>query len=248
MRLTIFLVILLFLIITADEAMAATFRLDPLNASIPIGQAFVVNVYVDTQGARSTSADLRLIYDPSTIEVVAVNNGSFYEKYLHTVVSPNIFLSGGNRSAAISGAGLLGSIVLRAKGFGVTSLRFDCKGATLADFINIENENRDDIVECAALESGVYTFTVPAGMEVYDLFTSTNVSPSPPPTFRGLLAKPYVSKAPTQHAQISGVVQGVTAERQAISKDQGIPAATYAVGSIALLLFGIVAIIVAIAI
>ena len=239
------------LFLTPANLRAAVIRLDPTTASIPLGAMLDVAVSLDTQGSRVLSSDVKLGFDPNVVEVVAVRNGTLFEKYLHTVSPQYVFLSGGNRTTPAVGTGLLGTIVLRGRAFGVSSLRFDCRtGKTFKDFINIENEDGEDIVSCSSLANGVYSVTIPADSRredssVYGLSLSDyGLSPTPVTIFRGLLARPIVSKAPTPIKQVSptGTIKGASTNTQTA----GPSSIVYAATSLSLLLFGVLAAIIAI--
>ena len=157
----IFVFLTIFLALPGD-VFAAKLFFDPQYYTASPPASFNVRIRIDTQGVKSTSANARIPFDGSLIEVVSVAAGDFYPQSFKNVTD-NLILVGGavqDASDTRTGTGILSTLTLRGKTTGSTQLKFDCTQGSKRDSNITQNDNdASDALSCSQLVAGTYTFS-----------------------------------------------------------------------------------------
>ncbi|MGI5840630.1 MAG: cohesin domain-containing protein [Patescibacteria group bacterium] len=153
---------------------APHFTLTPATNSVSVGSTFFVDLGADSETEQIIAMDLVGTFDPTKLEIVSIekNNTTAYN-FVFDSTTPIIQNSSGKFESNLSQVGqsvyegqvVKGSLLrikLKAKGAGVASLNLSCQAGSVTDS-NMFNQNSEDVVSCAANQSGSYTISAVGG-------------------------------------------------------------------------------------
>ncbi len=102
----------------AQKTYAQVFILDPSAATKNVGEEFTVNLNIDTQGKAVASADVKLTFDSTILEVVRVDKGDFFSDEADYVGAGTLYVGGFFREqyATKNGSGKLAILSFKLAG------------------------------------------------------------------------------------------------------------------------------------
>ena len=140
---------------------AASFSFQPATGTYTLNSTWSVLLRINTDSQPVTSADIRLTYEPTKMEVVSITNGLFFETFSQNV-SPTgtIYITAvaSPSGASKTGSGTIANLNLKAKSAGTSPLSFVCQSGTSSDS-NIYNAAGQDLINCSLLTNAGYTLT-----------------------------------------------------------------------------------------
>lgn len=166
--------IVLYFVFLPSTAGAAYLTLEPQTRTAAPAETFSVDVKINTDGEKVTSADALFNFNSSILSVSSVTPGDFFPQNFKTTTSSQIYVGGAIQNATESrtGSGLLATINFKAVGSGTATLGYDCTAGKTSDSnITKDDRNATDILNCDQLVDGVYT--------VSGDVTSTQPTPTP---------------------------------------------------------------------
>jgi len=184
----------------AQKTYAQVFILDPSAATKKVGEEFTVNLNIDTQGKTVASADVKLTFDSTILELVKVDKGDFFSDEADYIGAGTLYVGGFFREqyATKNGSGKLAIITLKGKTVGSSPLSFTC--STQTNDSNIFDSSANDIINCSGIQNGSYTIT--GGSSPTGTSTPTP-TPTPTPT-TGSGSSPTSTPVPTSTPSSSG--------------------------------------------
>lgn len=147
-------------IITSQKSLAQILILEPSTSSKPVGESFTVDLLIDTQGKPIVGSDAKILYDATTMEVVSVVKGDFFDVGASNFADPGkLYILGAFNEALKDsvGKGKMATITLKGKKVGSSQLGFVC--STQTNDSNIIDAASNDLIKCAGITDGTYTFT-----------------------------------------------------------------------------------------
>ncbi len=195
-------VFILLLFVFAQKTYAQVFILDPSAATKKVGEEFTVNLNIDTQGKTVASADVKLTFDSTILELVKVDKGDFFSDEADYIGTGTLYVGGFFREqyATKNGSGKLAIVTLKGKTVGSSPFSFTC--STQTNDSNIFDSTAKDLINCSGIQNGSYTII--SGSSPTATLTST---PTPTPT-TGLgsspTAIPVSTSTPTPTPSSSG--------------------------------------------
>ncbi len=153
---------------------APHFTLTPATYSSSVGSTFVVDLGADSETQSIIAMDVVATFDPAKLEVVSVEKNNTTDfSFIFDSTTPIIQNTNGRFEVTLSPTsssvydgqivkGSLLRIKLKAKSAGVASLNLSCQAGSVTD-TNMFNQNSEDVVSCAANQSGSYTLTAVGG-------------------------------------------------------------------------------------
>ena len=174
-----------YLLLATKEANAQEFSLTPSTASNTVGQEFTVDLNIDTKGIAAASADVKLTFDTSIMDVINVADGTFFSDTASYIGAGKVYIGGffQDQSATKTGTGKLATLTLKGKGNGTSPLAFVC--STSKDDSNIFDAAGNDIIKCTAIKDGSYTFTGGSTLPTSTPIASATVTITSKPTSTG---------------------------------------------------------------
>lgn len=171
-----------YLLLATKKANAQEFSLIPSTSSNSVGQEFTVDLNIDTKGIAAASADVKLTFDTAVLDVVKVTDGTFFGDTASYVGAGKVYIGGffQDQSATKTGTGKLATLTLKGKGNGTSALAFVC--STSKDDSNIFDAAGNDIIKCAAIKDGSYTFTGGSTLPTTTPVTTVSATLTPRPT------------------------------------------------------------------
>jgi len=162
-------------LLLATKANAQIFTLSPSSTTKPAGEEFAVNLNIDTQNQAAASADVKLTFNSSILEVVKVDNGDFFEDTANYIGTGTLYTGGffKEQFKTKTGQGILAVITLKGKTAGNSALTFVCSSEK--NDSNILDAAAADIINCTGISDGSYTINGTGAPEP----TSTPVSATP---------------------------------------------------------------------
>jgi hypothetical protein len=172
---------------------AASFDFDPSNTSFPEVCRQSINIFADVTGESSNGADLEVIYDPTSVQIldsdpdnpgVQILKGNAYEVYVFSDVNETtgrIRLAAASFNTPLTSRKLYATIEFQSKP-GATFANFQVKtdgfGSTVSLDSNIADSNTNlDLL--TSVTNGTYTFTQSACQEDTVAPVHTFVRPEP---------------------------------------------------------------------
>lgn len=188
----------------AKNAGAQVFSFTPSSGTHKAGDAFTVDLNIDTQNQEVASADVKLTYDSALLEVIKVDKGTFFSDEASYIGTGKLFVGGFFREpfAAKNGSGKLATLTLKGKSAGTARLTFVCSTEKNDSNILDTTSPPNDIIKCSGIQDSAYTITgALAGPTATPKPTST-------PTPGGPTASPPVSGAvlPTFVFGLAGIL------------------------------------------
>ncbi len=152
--------ILLSLIFPAS-ARAAFFTLDPMSASINVGERKEISLSLDTEGYNTDGVDLLINFDPALLEIESIDFSDIYNLNDSEIDSDKgsikIYSTMDNPNYHFKGIGDLAKIHIYAKSAGESELGFVCSSGETATDSNIWHSAEGDIINCSKLVNGEYS-------------------------------------------------------------------------------------------
>ncbi len=166
-----------FLILNTKIVNAQIFTLSPSSIAKPAGEEFSVNLNIDTQNQAAASADVKLTFNSSILEIVKVVNGDFFSDEANYIGTGTLYVGGffKEQFKTKTGQGVLAVITLRGKAAGNSALTFVCSREKTDS--NILDATAADIINCSGINNGSYTINGTGAPEP----TSTPVPNTPTP-------------------------------------------------------------------
>ena len=141
---------------------APHFTLTPATNSVSVGSTFFVDLGADSETEQIIAMDLVGTFDPTKLEIVSIekNNTTAYN-FVFDSTTPIIQNSSGKFESNLSQVGQSvyeGQVV---KG-SLLRIKLSCQAGSVTDS-NMFNQNSEDVVSCAANQSGSYTISAVGG-------------------------------------------------------------------------------------
>ncbi len=138
---------------------------------------FNVTVSADTGGKLTSGADAIIEYNSSILEVVSVNEGTFYPTIttLNNTLGKVEIYGVADSTSPKSGTGTLATITFRGKTSGTATVNFLCQTGSTSDS-NINSTNNEDIIVCANNVNASYV--IGSGQEATTTATPTATTTS----------------------------------------------------------------------
>lgn len=200
------LITVLFLL-SYSPAQAVSLSLYPQTQTVMVGQDFTVQVLLDAEDKALLSADVKLVFDPSVLEVSTIRDGAYLSKHLHYHEGNAVYVSGGNAFDEIKGSGTLATIIFKGKGFGVSGVTISCDRKSRAAFTSIKNELGWELIDCSRITNGVYTVNALidlANPQAFQDGAIHTLSPTPTSWLRRFNAPKSIYEAPTPTGTVRG--------------------------------------------
>ncbi len=153
---------------------APHFTLSPATYSVSVGSTFVVDLGADSETQSIIAMDVVGTFDPVKLEVVSVEkNNTTNFNFVFDTTTPIIQNTNGRFEVTLSPSstsvydaqvvkGSLLRVRFKAKAAGVASVNLSCQAGSVTD-TNMFNQNSEDVVSCAANQSGSFTLTAVGG-------------------------------------------------------------------------------------
>lgn len=148
------------------RAASATLKLFPTSGTYEVGDAFELQIKLDTGGARTSGTDIYLLYDPTKLEVQDITPGTLYSQYVGEDI--NNQNGGANLSGLVSGTsdlfegiGTFATIMFRTLSPGVAEVSFDFTPGDRNDCNVADFDTQDDTL--ASVTNGSYNIAAGAG-------------------------------------------------------------------------------------
>jgi len=182
-----------YLFLATKSVQAQVFSLSPATASKTVGEEFTVSINIDTQNQAVTSADAKLTYDSTVLEVVKVDNGTFFTDEASYIGSGTVYVGGFFKTAGATktGTGLFATLTLKGKQAGSSPLTFVC--STAKDDSNIFDVTGNDLIKCSGIVNGSYSLTGTALATNVSTASAVTVTPSLPTGIASATPTPPVS-------------------------------------------------------
>ena len=222
----------------AQKTYAQVFILDPSTATKNVGEEFTVNLNIDTQSKAVASADVKLTFDSTILELVKVDKGDFFSDEADYIGAGTLYVGGFFREQYVTknGSGKLATLTLKGKTVGSSPLSFTC--STQTNDSNIFDSSANDVINCSGIQNGSYTITGGSSPTGTPMPTLTPTStPTPTPT-TGSGSSPTSTPVPTSTPSSSG---GGASQPTPTPPATGVfsPTAFFGAGGILLTIFGI---------
>ena len=196
--LSVFVFIITFILLilcSRTQALAQTFSLTPATASKSANLEFNVLLNIDTNGKKVTAADVKLTFDPLILQVVKITEGTFFTDNSSNIYSGTLYVGGSFATVGqtATGSGLLATITLKGKTSGISQLKFVCSAQTTDSNIFDDSATPKDIINCAGIKDGSYTFSGGTAVTATPSIASTSATPSLEPPVTGFSLPTYLA-------------------------------------------------------
>ncbi len=144
---------------------AATLSFTPQSETVLLNTTFTVTIDLDTEGELTTATDAVFTYNPTLLEVRAID---FPQPLLYPVnakvidnTAGTVRITSAQQDAVNSytGVSVLATITFFAKGVGIANVPFTCTLGQTNDSNVFKKGTSQDILECGNLINGVYTIS-----------------------------------------------------------------------------------------
>lgn len=154
-----------YLLLATSPVVAQVLSLSPSTATKNTGVEFTVDLNIDTAGKAIAGTDVKLTFDPNILEVIKVERGDFFSDGAHNIGSGTLYIAGffPPQFETKTGTGKVATIYLKGKVDGASALIFVCTPQTTDT--NILDASANDIVNCALMSNGNYTFSAGGGTQ-----------------------------------------------------------------------------------
>lgn len=154
-----------------QTAHAATVSLNPASAIIELDQTIDIAVLLDTEEAQTSSTDVILTYDPSSLNLIEILPGTLYDQYLgdsinNTAGRASISGIAYSPSTLYDGVGIFATFRFQGINTGITSVNFDYTPKNSNDTnVNIINIFTDSL---ESVQNGSYTISAKATTAIHN--------------------------------------------------------------------------------
>lgn len=135
---------------------------EPASGSYDVNEEFVVTVKIDTGGQEVKGTDVVLNFDQSRLTVSNVADGGFFSSFDYELEADSgrlsIYAMEDQPIKTVTGTGNVATITFKASSSGEASVSFLCQAGSDID-TNIWDANANELADCGANGSGVYTIT-----------------------------------------------------------------------------------------
>lgn len=171
-----------------SSAFAATLTLTPKIATYNQACTYAADITLDTEGEKTDGTDVILLYDPTKISVLSIDNGSLYQSYLgKTIDNDNgrVTVTGlSSLNSNFNGKGIFATVnfaVKKTSPVGDASIRFDfdpSNPSKTTDSNVVETGTVADILRAVA----DFLFSIAQNTFLTDPSPTPTPSPTPSPT------------------------------------------------------------------